>query len=76
MIRVKEYIVKRNKNMESRFGRNPVLGVIPFQEGFFERNPVWEEFRSGGIPVGRSSMGGIIWEEICTGGIPMEPWKL
>ena len=60
---------------ESRFGRNPVSGGIPFREEFSGRNPVWEESRSGGILVGRSSVGGIIWEESCMGGIPMEPIK-
>ena len=48
-------------------------GGIPSREEFSGRSPVWEESRSGGIPVGRSSVGGIICEESCMGGIPMDP---
>ena len=60
------------KRDSSRNGIPPKTGFLPKQE-FSARSPVWEESQSGGILVGRSSVGRIIWEESFMGGIPMEP---
>ena len=48
---------------EIRFGRNSMVGAIPW----------WAQFRGRNSVMGGITLGGIPWEQSRVGGIPMEP---